>query len=150
MTAEKQALIELTRIRKALVKGTKAIKKKGKKIKLSELLEPENINERINAFIDKLTLEDLLAVGAITSGIVIAYPIIYRLKTPEWWVEAARFLPFPFKPLIEGLGDIFGTPEYQGLKLDLSCLAVTILVVYMVIYKGANMLTFANLLVGSL
>lgn len=150
MATEKQALVELKKIRKALTKETKALRKKAKKIKLSELLEPENINERINAFIDKLTLEDLLATSAFTSGIIIAYPIIYRLKTPEWWVEAARFLPFPFKPLIEGLGDIFGTPEYQGLKLDLSCLAVTILVVYMVIYKGANLMTLARLLVGSL
>jgi len=147
---EKQALVELTRIRKALTKEAKAFRKKAKKIKVTDLLTSENLNERINAFMDKLTLEDLLAMSAFTSGIIIAYPIIYRLKTPEWWVEAARFLPFPFKPLIEGLGDIFGTPEYQGLKFDGSCLAVTIMVVYMVIYKGADMLTFARVLVGSL
>jgi len=59
-----QELIELKKIANLLKKQIEPriekARKKAKKIKLKDLLKPGNINERINNFIDKLSLDDAL------------------------------------------------------------------------------------------
>ena len=81
----KQELVELQKIVKILKKQREPIKearKRAKKIKLKDLLKPENLTERINNFLDKMTADDLMSGVAIIS-------IAMILKSGLDWSEDA-------------------------------------------------------------
>ena len=140
----KQALVELTKIRKALTKEAKAFKKKAKKIKLTDILNAENINERINAFIDKLTLEDLLKSTAFISAVIIIYPIAYKLKPRKWWRELVKL------SIVGWIEALFMATAPTEIEFNGNCLLVSIIVAYAVIYQGAELMATARLIVSAL
>jgi len=78
-----QELVELQKIAKLLkkqIEPTLAKVKRAKKIKLKDLLKPENINERINNFLDKLTVDDAIKGSAFLLLATLIYPFVYNLK----------------------------------------------------------------------
>ena len=147
MATEKQALVELTKISKALTKEAKALKKKAKKIKLKDLLEPENINTRINTFLDKLTLADGLQFIAFISVISLAYPHIYNIKSKAWWKALAVPMGL-LLGIIPGLIIWFWPEEEEKVEFDPACFAVTIIVAYAIVYKTETLLGLVAKILG--
>ena len=76
-----QELVELQKIKK-LLEPIKAVRRKAKKIKLNDLWKAENLTERINNFLDKLTADDLMSGTAIIA-------VAMMLKTGIDWSEEA-------------------------------------------------------------
>jgi len=138
-------LVELKKIRKAV----EGVREKAKKIKFKDLLDPKNINERINAFLDKLTLDDAIKLTAFISAIYLIYPVIYRLRTPEFWKSIPPLFPW-FWP---GFG--YGpTPEDVETalkeKFEVGALAVTMIVAYGVIWKDKEIVAYGNMILSAL
>ena len=95
-----QELVELQKIRKSIEKQVCVVRKKAKKIKIKDLMSAENINERLNAFMDKLTLDDLLQLSAILSvAILLKMSIKYTYKLKDYakilnWLALPDFFMF--------------------------------------------------------
>lgn len=145
---QKQELVELTKIRKALEKDVKRIRKKAKKIKLSDLLTAESINERVKAFMDKLTLDDAIKGSVFLASVYLIYPFIYKLRPRDFWKN------FALKgDLLKSLGWLFTAPIIQKdiqTDFELDIFALSIIVAYLAVYQGENIFTMAKTVVGSL
>jgi len=146
----KQELVLLQKIEKLLrkqIEPTVAKVKKAKKIKLKDLLKPENINERLNNFLDKLTVDDAIKGSAFLLLATLIYPFVYNLKPRDFWekvMKGARFLQWigyigitPFKPKEE-------------LKFDMGCFSVSIVTAYIFIYQGGNISDIAKLILKAM
>ena len=145
----KQELIVLQKIEKLLKKQlepTLAKVKKAKKIKLKDLMKPENIVDRINNFIDKLTVDDAIKGSAFLLLASLIYPFVWNLKPKDFWegvMQNARFLQI--------IGWISLTPfKKDELEFDFGCFAVSIVTAYIFIYQGGNIVEIAKLILKAM
>lgn len=142
--SEKQLLIEARKIKKILEPAAKKIKRtrgKAKKIKLKDLLHGDNLKERINNFIDKLTVDDLLKLAAFGLLAALIYPYIYQLKPKGFWdmvLKSSMFLG------VKWVLDLFFVEQQQEVKFDMGCMAVSIITAYLFIYQGGTILDIAK------
>ena len=145
----KQELVELKKIVNLLkkqIEPTLIKVKKAKKIKLKDLLKPENINERLNNFLDKLTVDDAIKGSAFLLLATLIYPFVYNLKPKGFWekvMKGARFLQW--------IGYIGITPfKKEDPEFDFGCLAVSIVTAYIFIYQGGNIADIARLIIKAM
>jgi len=155
--SEKQTLVELQKIRKLLKKQIDPIRKKARKIKLKDLLKPENLAERINNFLDKLTADDLMSGVAIVS-------VAMLLKTGIDWSEDAlnniQIFPGglvwrPDLPPVEERVDIislFSLDAEDWKKWVISLGLAYIIVEHFdsLVTAGANIISIGRILLGTL
>lgn len=144
-----QELVELQKIVKLLkkqIEPTLAKVKRASKIKLKDLFKPENINERLNNFLDKLTVDDAIKGSAFLLLATLIYPFVYNLKPKGFWenvMKGARFLQW--------IGYIGITPfKDEDLEFDFGCLAVSIVTSYIFIYQGGNIGDIARLIIKAM
>jgi len=139
-----QELVELKKIAKLLKKQIeptiKEARKRAKKIKLKDLLKPENINERINNFMDKLTLDDGLRFISFIFLVGLIYPFVWNLKPRGFWegvMKNARFLQI--------IGWIAIVPfQKEDPEFDMGCFGVSVITAYIFIYQGGNIKEIAK------
>jgi len=145
-----QELVELQKIAKILKKQIeptiKAARKRAKKIKLKDIFKGQNLNDRINAFIDKLTLDDALKFTAFGFLVTLIYPFIWNLETRGFWKKVmmnARFLQW--------IGWISIIPfKKEDPDFDLGCFAVSVVTSYIFIYQGGNIADIARLILAAM
>jgi len=140
--------VELQKIKKLLKKQIEPAIKKAKKIKLKDLLKAENLTERINNFIDRLSVADAIQFLAFTTAIWLVYPIVYRLKPRGWWEDLTPYVT-PFNIL----GFFILTPIVQAKdkpKFDGNVLAITIMTTYLFIYHGGTIVDIAKGIISGL
>jgi len=145
----KQELVVLQKIEKLLRKQmepTIAKVKRAKKIKLKDLFKPENINERLNSFLDKLTVDDAIKGSAFLLLAALIYPFVYNLKPKDFWanvMKGARFLQW--------IGYIGIIPfKKEDPEFDFGCFAVSIVTSYIFIYQGGNIADIARLIIKAM
>ena len=146
-----QELVELQKIGKLLKKQIeptiKAARKRAKKIKLKDIFKGQNLNDRINAFIDKLTLDDALKFGAFSLLVALIYPFVYNLKPRKFWekvMKNARFLQW-----IGWIGITPFKPE-EELEFDFGCFSVSVITGYIFVYQGGNISDIARMILAAM
>jgi len=145
-----QELIELQKIKKIIESQFKpkivAARKKAKKIKLKDLLKPENINDRINNFLDKLTLDDAIKGSSFLLLAALIYPFVWNLKPRGFWenvMKNARFLQW--------IGYIGITPwKKKEVEFDFGCMCVSIVTSYIFIYQSGNIGDIARMILAAM
>ena len=141
-----QELVELRKIAKILKKQIEPTIKKAKKVKLKDLLKPENLKERINNFIDTLTLADGLQFVSFVLLAGLIYPFIWNLKPRGFWenvMKNARFLQI--------IGWIAIVPfKKEEPEFDPGCFAVSLITAYIFIYQGGNIIEIAGLILAAM
>lgn len=145
-----QELVELQKIAKLLKKqiepAIKEAKKRAKKIKLKDIFKGQNLNDRINAFIDKLTLDDALKFSAFGLLVALIYPFVWNLKPKGFWenvMKNARFLQW--------IGWIGISPfKKEDPEFDFGCFAVSVITSYIFIYQGGNIADIARLIIAAM
>jgi len=141
--SEKQALVELQKIGKLLKKQIEPIRKKAKKVKLGDLLKPENLKDRINNFIDKLTLDDALKLSIFLVLTMLIYPFVWNLKPRNFWENVMKNAKF-----LQWIGWIAILPfKKEDPEFDIGCLSVSLITAYLFIYQGGNILEIAKLII---
>lgn len=139
-----QELVELQKIKKILKPVEEKIKKtrkRAKKFKLKDLLHGDNVKERLNNFIDKLTLDDLLKLTAFGSLAILIYPFIYALKPKGFWdavLKSAMFLG------VKWILDLIFIEKPQETEFDMGCMLVSIITAYLFIYQGGTIREIAT------
>jgi len=145
----KQELVELQKIVKLLkkqIEPTLAKVKRAKKIKLKDLLKPENINERLNNFLDKLTVDDAIKGSVFLLLATLIYPFVYNLKPKDFWANVMKGATF-----LQWIGYIGITPfKKEDPEFDFGCLAVSIVTSYIFIYQGGNIADIARLIIKAM
>lgn len=148
--SERQLLVEAQKIKKILQPVTTKIKKtrgRAKKLKLKDLLKGENLKERINNFIDKLTVDDLLKLGAFVLLATLIYPYVYQLKPKGFWdlvLKSSMFLG------VKWILDLFFIEKPQPVEFDMGCMAVSIITAYLFIYQGGTIIDIAKSIIAVL
>lgn len=141
-------LVELQKIKKLLQKQVKPIIKKAKKTKWKDFLKAENLTERVNNFIDRISVADGIQFLAFITGIFLVYPIVYKLKPRGWWADLSPYIS-PFNIL----GFLILTPIVQAKdppKFDGNVLAISIMTTYVFIYHGGTIVDIAKGFVAGL
>jgi len=145
----KQELVELKKIATLLkkqIEPTLAKVKRVKKIKLKDLLKPENINDRINNFLDKLTVDDAIKGSAFLLLATLIYPFVWNLKPRDFWANVMKNARF-----LQWIGYIGITPfKKEDPEFDFGCLAVSIVTSYIFIYQGGNIADIARLIIKAM
>jgi len=144
-----QELVELQKIVKLLkkqIEPTLAKVKRAKKIKLKDLLKPENINERLNNFLDKLTVDDAIKGSAFLLLATLIYPFVWNLKPKDFWANVMTNATF-----LQWIGYIGILPwKKEDTEFDFGCLAVSIVTSYIFIYQGGNIADIARLIIKAM
>jgi len=137
-----QELVELQKIKKLLKKQIDPVIKRAKKTKWKDLFKAENLTERINNFVDRISVADGIQFLAFITGIFLVYPIVYKLKPKGWWAKLSPYVT-PFNLL----GFLFLTPIVQAkdpIKFDGNVLAISIMTTYVFIYHGGTVIDIAK------
>jgi len=159
MSREVQILNELRKLNKAIlipsIEGIKKTKKRAKKIKLKDLFKADNLNIRINNWLDNLTLDDAINLSAFLMGIYFIYQIVWKMKPKSWWGERLLkkepiWSPYHWTTRIFIMLGEQATGEGEVMGLDLNCLAISILTAYAVIYRGETIVDYSKKLVQAL
>ena len=131
---------------KKQIEPTLAKVKRAKKIKLKDLLKPENINERLNNFLDKLTVDDAIKGSAFLLLAALIYPFVYNLKPKDFWANVMKNARF-----LQWIGYIGITPfKKEDPKFDFGCFAVSVVTSYIFIYQGGNIADIARLIIKAM